>query len=75
MDTLLMNPTEFIDIYILELFQTISKEDKTIMLMGDFNIDLLIYDTSTDSATFLDSVYINFLLPIYFNHNTGKNIL
>ena len=49
-----MNPTEFIDIYILELFQTISKEDKTIMLMGDFNIDLLIYDTSTDSATFLD---------------------
>ena len=75
MDTLLMNPTEFIDIYILELFQTISKEDKTIMLMGDFNIDLLIYDTSTDSATFLDSMYINFLLPIYFNHNMGKNIL
>ena len=45
------------------------------MLMGDFNIDLLIYDTSTDSATFLDSMYINFLLPIYFNHDTGKNIL
>ena len=58
-----MNPTEFIDICISELLQKISKEDKTIMLMGDFNIDLLKYDTNADSATFLDSMYINFLLP------------
>ena len=33
------------------------------MLMGDFNIDHLKYDTSTDSTTFLDSMYTNFLLP------------
>ena len=31
--------------------------------MGDFNIDLLKYDHNTDSASFLDSLYTNFLLP------------
>ena len=51
------------DIYLSELLQTFSKEDKTIMLMGDFNIDLLKYDHNTDSASFLDPLYPNFLLP------------
>ena len=58
-----MNPTGFIDIYISELLRKISKENKTIVLIGDCNIDLLKYDTSTDSAPFLDSMYSNFLLP------------
>ena len=31
--------------------------------MGDFNIDLLKYETSTDSTTRLDSMYTNSLLP------------
>ena len=57
-----MNPAEFIDVYMSDLLQKISKEDK-IMLMGDFNIDLLNYDTNTDSATFLDSMYTNVFLP------------
>ena len=54
-----MNQTEFIDIYLSELLQKFSKEDKTIMLMGD----LLKYDHNTDSPSFLDSLYANFLLP------------
>ena len=58
-----MNPTEFIDIYLSELLQKLSREDKTIMLMGDFNIDLLKYDTNKDSTMFLDIMYTNFLLP------------
>ena len=58
-----MNPTEFTDSYISELLRKNTKEDKTIVLMGDFNIDLLKYDTNTDSATFLDSMYKNFFLP------------
>ena len=58
-----MNPTEVIEIYLSELLQKFSKEDKTIILMGDFNIDLFKYDHSTDSASFLDSLYANFLLP------------
>ena len=31
--------------------------------MGDFHIDLLKYDHNTDSASFLYSLYTNFLLP------------
>ena len=31
--------------------------------MGDFNIDLLKYDTNKDSTMFLDIMYTNFLLP------------
>ena len=58
-----MNPTELIDIYLSELLQKLSREDKTIMLMSDFNIDLLKYDTNKDSTMFLDIMYTNFLLP------------
>ena len=50
-----MNPTKFVVIYLSELLQKFSKGDKTIMLMGDFNIDLLKYDHNTDSDLFLDS--------------------
>ena len=57
-----MNPTEFIDIYISELLKKISKEDKTIMLIGDFNIDLLRYDTNTESAKYLDPMHTYFFL-------------
>ena len=58
-----MNPTKSVVIYLSELLQKLSKGDKTIMLMGDFNIDLLKYDHNTDSDLFLDSWYTNVLLP------------
>ena len=58
-----INPSEFTGIYISKLLGKISKEDKTIVLMGHFNIDLLKYDTNTDSTTCLDSMYTNSLLP------------
>ena len=45
-----MRPTEFIDIYISKLLWKF-KKDKTIVLMGYFNIDILKYDTNTDSTT------------------------
>ena len=68
-----MNPTEFIDVYMLDLLQKISNEDKTVTLMGDFNIDLLKYDTNAYSTAFLNSMYTNFFsltsqpsLTIYF---------
>ena len=58
-----MNSAEIIDIYIPESLPKISKEDKTNVLMGDFNVDLLKCDINTDSATFLDSMYTHFLFP------------
>ena len=41
-------------------------ENKGIVLMGDFNIDLLNCDTEKDSAVFLNSMYASFLL-LYFS--------
>ena len=38
--------------------------------MGDFNIDILKYDTNNDSAAFLDMMYENFILP-YISSPTG----
>ena len=58
-----MNPTEFTDVYMSHLLQINSKEDKTMMWMGDFNINLLKYDTNADSTAFLDSMYTPFPLP------------
>ena len=58
-----MNPTKFIDIHMSELLQKLSREDKTIILMDDFNINLMKYDTNKDSSTFLDMMYSNLLLP------------
>ena len=72
-----MNPTEFIDNYLSELLQKFSKEDKKIMLMGDFNTDLLKYDRNTDHhASFFDAlgnigIYTNFLLPSQHHLNTS----
>ena len=36
---------------------------KKIILMGDFNINLLKYDRHGNSSDFLDAMYANFLLP------------
>ena len=58
-----MHPSEFKDIYLKDLLENLSHENKTIVLMGDFNIDFLKYDTEKDFADFLDSVYASFLLP------------
>ena len=68
-----MNPTEFIDSYLSELIQKLSSEDKTIMLMSDFNIDLLKYDTNKDSTMFLDIMYTNFLLSLHNNPYSCNN--
>ena len=56
-----MHPWEFNDIDLKALLENLSHENKTIAIMGDFNIDLLKYDTEKDSADFLDSMYASFL--------------
>ena len=46
---------EFKD-HLEKVFQTISKENKLIYLMGDFNFDLLNYETDTGTAGFFNSI-------------------
>ena len=57
-----MDAREFNDTYLQNTLEKPSYENKYIILMGDFNIDILKYDTNNDSAAFLDMMYENFLL-------------
>ena len=41
----------------------LSKENKTIFLLGDFNVDLLKYDQHSPANEFLDSLSSQILLP------------
>ena len=61
-----MQSSEFNSIYLNDLLEKLSHENKKIILMGDFDIDLLKYDTHGDSSDFLDAMYASFLLP-YIN--------
>ena len=60
------------------LLQKNLKEEKTKMSMGDFNIDLLKYDTNASSTAFLDSMYTIFFSltsqPQYGLQHTQKLI-
>ena len=48
-------------IYLSE--ELLKEENKHIILMGDFNADLLKYENDTDTADFLDQIYASSLLP------------
>ena len=45
------------------------------MLMDDFNINLLKYDTNAANTAFLDIVYTSPPPPLYHNRYTGYNTL
>ena len=59
-----MDICTFNDHYLNPLLDNLSKEaNKTIVLLGDFNIDLLNFDTSEYVSTFLDDLASNLLQP------------
>ena len=59
-----MNTDEFNTQYLPKLLFEISKEIKDFLIMGDFNIDLLNHDTSTETSDFLDKMYTSCFLPL-----------
>ena len=42
----------------------ISRENKICYLMGDFNLNLMNYQSSTKTGEFLDSIYSNMFHPL-----------
>ena len=58
-----MHSSKFNSIYLNDLLEKLSHVNKNVILIGDFNIDLLKYDTNSDCSDFLDAMYDNFLLP------------
>ena len=51
-----MDPAEFNDLYLQNLFDTLTFENKDTFLMGDFNINILQYDNNKDSQEILDKM-------------------
>ena len=47
-----------------DLMAKISKENKICYLMGDFNLNLLNYDSHTLTGEFLDGIYSNSFIPL-----------
>ena len=70
----------FNDHYLNPLLDNLFKEaNKTIVLLGDFNIDLLNFDTSEHVTTFLDDLVSNSLQPqillLTRISNNGKTLI
>ena len=58
-----MPVSEFNTIYLDTLLEKLSFENKNIILMGDFNINILNYDCSPDTSTFLNNMCSSALFP------------
>ena len=56
------NADKFND-YINQTMEKISKENKLIFLMGDFNINLLNYESHGETNDFIDTMISHYLLP------------
>ena len=60
-----MNIYEFNDDYLNELLDKLSKENKTIFFLGDFNINLFNYGIHPPTNEFLDSLSSHYIAVFY----------
>ena len=58
----------------IDLDDKISKENKSIFLLGDFNVDLLKYDHHAPANEFIDSLSSHMFLPPIIQSSTVTNI-
>ena len=58
-----MDLSEFNNYYLSNLLETLFNENKPVVLLADFNADLLIYDKDSNISDFFDMMYSNLLLP------------
>ena len=59
-----MDFTDFNCNYLNKLLQNISKEQKSVFLLGDFNVNLLNYNEHNQTNEFLDSLASNSFIPL-----------
>ena len=59
-----MNLTDFNCNYLKTLLENITKEQKSIFLLGDFNVNLLNYNEHNQTNEFLDSLASNSFIPL-----------
>ena len=59
-----MDLTDFNCNYLNKLLENISKEQKSVFLLGDFNVNLLNYNEHNQANEFLDSLASNSFIPL-----------
>ena len=59
-----MDLTDFNCSYLNKLLENISKEQKSVFLLGDFNVNLLNYNEHNQTNEFLDSLAFNSFIPL-----------
>ena len=59
-----MDLTDFNRNYLNKLLENISKEQKSVFLLGDFNVNLLNYNEHIQTNEFLDSLASNSFKPL-----------
>ena len=65
-----MDLTDFNCNYLNKLLENISKEQKSIFLLGDFNVNLLNYNEHNQTNEFLDSLASNSFIPLILQPTT-----
>ena len=58
-----MEVSDFNEFYLEKILKIITKENKKVVLMGDFNINILKYDIDPNASNFLEIMYSNSVLP------------
>ena len=64
-----MDLTDFNCNYLNKLLENISKEQKSVFLLGDFNVNLLNYNEHNQTNEFLNSLASNSFIPLIFKPN------
>ena len=67
-----MDLTDFNSNYLNNLLEKVSKEQKSVFLLGDFNMKLLNYNVHSPTNEFLDSVAFN-SFELFFNLHLAAN--
>ena len=64
-----MDATDFKNNYLSQIFEIVSKEQKQVFLLGDFNINLVNYNDHQPTNDFVDSLACNSFIPyIYISY-------
>ena len=72
---LFIDLTDFNCSHLNELLENISKEQRSIFLLGDFNDNLLNYNEHNQTNNFLDSLFYNSFIPLILQPTSHSNTL
>ena len=58
-----------------DIMDIVQQENKSSMIMGDANVDLLKFQTHVKNNNYIDSIFSHGFLPNYFETHKGNNFI